>query len=189
MLLEPSSSVPLLINSLNLKAKSLFSFLVDLIKLHVWITFRSSFIDRLLMTYHNTSQRLLKVKVTQSCPSLCNPMGWNSPDKNTAVRSFSLLHSIFPTRNWTGVSCIVGWLYQLSYQESPNIEAIENLPNLSKDALWLSITFTSYILLWLNEHSPPRSCQLLIFNNKRWSMVLKAPPHTHFFKPINHFWE
>ena len=42
-----------------------------------------------------------KVKVTQSCPSFCNPMEyspWNSPGQNTGVGSLSLLQEIFPTK-------------------------------------------------------------------------------------------
>ena len=41
-----------------------------------------------------------KVKVAQSCPTLCNPMDhtslWNSPGQNTGVGSLSLLQGIFP---------------------------------------------------------------------------------------------
>ena len=42
-----------------------------------------------------------KVKVTQSCPTLCDPRGLysprNSPGQNTGVGSFSFLQGIFPT--------------------------------------------------------------------------------------------
>ena len=42
-----------------------------------------------------------KVKVAQSCPTLCNPTDyiyspWNSPGQNTGVGSLSLLQGIFP---------------------------------------------------------------------------------------------
>ena len=40
-------------------------------------------------------------KVTQSCPTLCDPMDyspWNSPGKNTGVGSLSLLQGIVPTQ-------------------------------------------------------------------------------------------
>ena len=60
----------------------------------------------------------VKVKVTQSCPTLCNPMNylrphelcspWNSPGQNTGVGSLSLLQGIFPTRDRTQVSNIAG---------------------------------------------------------------------------------
>ena len=48
-----------------------------------------------------------KMKVTQSCPTSCNPMDcsptrllcpWNSPGKNTGVGSCSLFQRIFPTQ-------------------------------------------------------------------------------------------
>ena len=42
------------------------------------------------------------MKVSQSCPTLCDPHGlyrpWNSPDQNTGVGSHSLLQGIFPTQ-------------------------------------------------------------------------------------------
>ena len=45
---------------------------------------------------------LVKVKVTQSCLTLCDPHGlyspWNSPGQNTGVSSLSLLQGIFPTQ-------------------------------------------------------------------------------------------
>ena len=37
-----------------------------------------------------------KVKVSQLCPSLCNP--WNSPGQKIGVGSLSLLQQIFPTQ-------------------------------------------------------------------------------------------
>ena len=58
--------------------------------------------------------------VGQLCPTLCDPMECSppgssvlgdSPGKNTGVGSLSLLQGIFPTRNWTGVSCIAGGFF------------------------------------------------------------------------------
>ena len=42
----------------------------------------------------------LKVKVAQSCPTLCDPMDcpWNSLGQNTGVGSLSLLQGIFLTQ-------------------------------------------------------------------------------------------
>ena len=48
-----------------------------------------------------------KVKVTQLCPTLCDPglyTPWNSLGQNTGVGSLSLLQGIFPTQ----VSCTEG---------------------------------------------------------------------------------
>ena len=50
---------------------------------------------------------ILKVKVTQSCPTFVTPRTihspWNSPGQNTGVGSLSLLQGIFPTQesNWS----------------------------------------------------------------------------------------
>ena len=54
----------------------------------------------------------MKVKVTQSSPTLCNPMDdiyspWNFPGQNTGVGSFSLLQGIFPVQ----VSCTAGGFF------------------------------------------------------------------------------
>ena len=65
----------------------------------------------------------MKVKITQLCPTLYDPMGyspWNSPGQNTGVGSLSLLLKIFLTQesNWGLLHC--RWiLYQLSYEGSP----------------------------------------------------------------------
>ena len=59
----------------------------------------------------------VKVKVTQSGPTLCDPTGYrvhgmDSPDQNTGVGSLSLLQGIFPTQgsNYTvkGFSIVDG---------------------------------------------------------------------------------
>ena len=48
----------------------------------------------------------VKVKVAQSCPTLCDPMDytvpWGSPGQNTGVGSLSLLQQTFPDQesNW-----------------------------------------------------------------------------------------
>ena len=67
----------------------------------------------------------VKVKVTQSCLTLCNPTDiysqWNSPGQNTGVGSRSLLQGIFPTQGSNPVlpHCRE-ILYQLSYQGGQN---------------------------------------------------------------------
>ena len=66
----------------------------------------------------------VKVKVAQSCPTLCNPVDspWNSPGKNTGVGSHSLLQGIFPTQGLNpGLLHCRQILYQLSHQGSPRI--------------------------------------------------------------------
>ena len=67
----------------------------------------------------------VKVKITLSCPTLCNPMdciSWNSPGQNTGVGSLSLLQGIFPTQGLNPGLPHCRWiLYQLSHQGSPRI--------------------------------------------------------------------
>ena len=52
-----------------------------------------------------SSSLKVKVKVTQLCLTLCDPMDcslcpWNSPGQNTGMGSLSLLQGIFPTQGW-----------------------------------------------------------------------------------------
>ena len=60
----------------------------------------------------------VKVKVTQSCPTLCDPMDyivhgipWNSSAQNTGVGSLSLLQGIFQPRDRTQVSRMAGGFF------------------------------------------------------------------------------
>ena len=62
----------------------------------------------------------LKVKVTQSCPTLLRSRGlyspWNSPGQNTGVDSLSLLQAIFLTQGWKpGLLHCRHVLYQLNH--------------------------------------------------------------------------
>ena len=64
-----------------------------------------------------------EVKVTQLCPTLCDPHGlyspWNPPGQDTDVGSLSLLQEIFPTQGWNpGLPHCRQFLYQLSHQGS-----------------------------------------------------------------------
>ena len=56
-----------------------------------------------------TSFLKIKVKVAESCPTLCDPRDcpWDSPGQNTGVGSRSLLQGIFPTQesNWGLLHC------------------------------------------------------------------------------------
>ena len=64
----------------------------------------------------------MKMKVTQSCPTLCDPMDcpWNSLGQNTGVGSISLLQGIFPTQELNrGLLHYRQILHHLSHQESP----------------------------------------------------------------------
>ena len=68
----------------------------------------------------------MKVKVTQSCLTLCDPTNlyspWNSPCQNTGMHSLSLLQGIFPTQGSnSGLPHCRRILYQLSHKGSPRI--------------------------------------------------------------------
>ena len=66
----------------------------------------------------------VKVKVAQSCPTLCDLMDspCNSRSQNTGVGSHSLLQGVFRTqRSNPGLPRCRWILYQLSHQESPRI--------------------------------------------------------------------
>ena len=62
----------------------------------------------------------VKVKVAQSCLTLCDPMDyspWNSPGQNTGVGSLSLLRGIFPTQGLNPGLLHCRWIcYHLSHQ-------------------------------------------------------------------------
>jgi len=59
----------------------------------------------------------MKVKVTQSCPTLCDPHGlyslWNSPGQNTGVARLSLLQGIISTQ---GLNAGLPHCRQILYQ-------------------------------------------------------------------------
>ena len=67
----------------------------------------------------------VKEKVTQLCPTLCDPMDCvvlDSPGQNTGVGNLCLLQEIFQTQGWNPGFFHRRWiLYQLSHQGSPRI--------------------------------------------------------------------
>ena len=67
----------------------------------------------------------VKIKVTQSCMTLCDPMDcgpWNSPGQNTGVDSLSFLQGIVPTQGLNRGLPHCRWiLHQLSHKGSPRI--------------------------------------------------------------------
>ena len=71
----------------------------------------------------------MKVKVTQSYPTLRLYSPWNSPGQNTGMGSLSFLHGIFPTQGPNPGHPHFRWiLYQLSYKESSRILELEPIP-------------------------------------------------------------
>ena len=75
--------------------------------------------------------RWSKVKVAQSCPTLCDPMDyspWNSPGQNTGVGILSFLQGIFPTQGSNlGLQYFRRILYQLSHKGSPDEANMEEI--------------------------------------------------------------
>ena len=72
------------------------------------------------------AQRAIKLKVTQSCPTLCDPMGYTVHGilqaQNTGVGSLSLLQGIFPTQgSYPGLPHCRWILYQQSHKGRPRI--------------------------------------------------------------------
>ena len=76
---------------------------------------------------------LLKVKVTQLCLTLCDPIDcspWNSPGQNTGVGSCCLLQRIFPTQGLNPGLPHYKWiLYQLSHNGSQKIHYLTHTIN------------------------------------------------------------
>ena len=66
----------------------------------------------------------MKVKITQSCLTLCNPVEhpWNSPGRNSGVGSLPLLQGIFQTQGSNPrLPHCRQILYQLNHKGSPRI--------------------------------------------------------------------
>ena len=70
--------------------------------------------------YKELAHMIMKLKVAQSCPTLCNPMDytpWNSLGQNIGVGTFSLLQGISPTQRLNpGLPHCRQILYQLSHK-------------------------------------------------------------------------
>ena len=69
------------------------------------------------------------MNVTQSCPTLCDPMDdmgpWNSPGQDTGVGSSFLFQGIFPTQGSNpGLLHCRRILYQLSHKGSPSMRKV-----------------------------------------------------------------
>ena len=91
-------------------------------------------------SYMTTVKSIWKVKVAQSCPTLCDPMDcspWNSPGQYTGVGSCFLLQGIFPTQGSNpGLPHCRQSLSQLSHKGS--------LVDLCGKGLCFSICFLSW---------------------------------------------
>ena len=114
----------------------------------------------------------MKVLVTQSCSTLCDPMGdslpgcpWNSPGKNTGVGSHSLLRGIFSTQGLK-----LGLLhYHLSRQGRPK-PFKRGYYYCCFQSLW-----SLYILLGTNNHLRELHISLIAFRQ------VSVPDHLRLF--------
>ena len=94
---------------------------IRLFFLHLFHRLRNSFIHSTMI-----STWKVKVKLTQSYPTICKPMDYspcNIPGQITGVNSLSLLQGIFPTQGSNpGLPHCRQILYQLSHKGSPIID-------------------------------------------------------------------
>ena len=94
------------------------------------------------------------MKVSQLCPTLCNPMGlyfpWNSPCQSTGVGSHFLLQGIFPTLGTNpGLPHCRKILYQLSLRTLTLLEKqiIQTIQQYA-DYIWRHTTFQWHSYGW-----------------------------------------
>ena len=118
----------------------------------------------------------VKVKVAQSCPTLCDPMDparllcpWNSPGQSTGVGSHSLLQGIFPTQGLNPGLPHCRWiLHPLSHWGSPNFMTSNVLYN---SALKYIYSRLLYLLLWLSLGH----FKLNVLTLNSWYLLLQLP--------------
>ena len=136
----------------------------------------------------------MKVKVTQSCPTFCNPMDyspWNSPGKNTEVGSLPLLQGIFPTQGSNpGLPHFEQTLYPLSHQGSPtNLDSILKNRNITwpTNISWVKAMgfSSSHVWMWELDHKegwvPKNWCFWTVVLEK----TLKGPLDCKEIKPVS----
>ena len=118
-----------------------------------------------------------EVKVTQSCPTLCNPMDctnpWNSPGQNNGVGSCSLLQGIFPIQGSN--PCLPHCrqiLYQLSHKGSPDL-CKDEIKKHKVGAQQLLVPFSL-------------CCEITISNPSIHRIVLSVRRHSHIHVGVYH---
>ena len=116
-----------------------------------------------------------KVQVTQSCPTLRDPMDcspWKSPAQNTGVGSLSLLQRIFPTQGPNPGLPHCRWiLYQPSHQGSSIPELWPVLP------LHPCLAST-----WRHSGCLPGASPALV---RKWLSVTHLQPHSFLSPPVS----
>ena len=116
----------------------------------------------------------VKVKVAQSCLTLCYPLysPWNSPGQHTGVGSLSLLQGIFQTQGSSpGLLHCRQILYQLSHKGSPRILEWVACPFSRGSSLSRNQTRVSCIAGWSFTNWAPREAQA---NHKNSASLVKS---------------
>ena len=138
-----------------------------------------------------TSSKCREVKVTQLCPTLCDPIysPWNSPGQNTGMGSFFPLQGIFPTHSSNpGFLHCRRILYQLSHKGSPRTLEWVAYP-FSSGSFWTQgLLHCRQILYQLSYQGSPSNCRSLqeLWHNRRdYGIVVVSFRE----KPINQFFQ
>ena len=104
------------------------------------------------------------MKVAQSCPTLCNPMGYSppgffvcgdSPGKNIGVGCRFLLQGIFPNQDRTHVSHIAGRFFTVWANREAHkcLVFVKRQRKEHKLVYWVDVTWTQFLLNtgWVKE--------------------------------------
>ena len=122
----------------------------------------------------------VKVKVTQSCATLCDPVevAKYSPGQNTGVGDFSLLQEIFPTQRLDqGLPHCRQSLYCLSHQGVGSLSLLQQIVR-PRNRIRVSCIAGGFFTNWAIREA--QGAWVLIFN-----FWLKIPPITNL--PIESF--
>ena len=130
---------------------------------------------------------IVKVKVTQSCPTLCNPMDYTA-HRILQARILEWVAVPFSRgssqpRDWTQVSRIVGDFFTSWATRKPTREATREALNLYKQlqCVWHCPTCATCIMSFVSENNPMgQVLQWLLFSRWRsrcWEVSQIVQPH------------
>ena len=180
-----------------------FSLLITTGLFYLWVCFVFVIFTSLLQFFNSMYESEVKVLVTQSCPTLCNPMDCNLPGSSvhrilkarTGVGSHSHCRRSSLPRNWAQVSCIASRLFAIwataaaaaakSLQSCPTLcHPIEGSPpgsavpgNLQARTLeWVAVSFSS---AWKWKVKVKWLSRVRLFTTP-WASAYQAPPSMGF---------
>ena len=126
---------------------------------------------------HWTTRKWKKVKVAQSCPTLCNPVDlynpWNSSGQNTGVGSFPFSRGSSQPRNRTQVSHVAGGFFtNWAIREAPGPPAKSPV-----FLLMVSPSSPSFHPIPTHPHGPctPVCTHTHTHTNTRWYLIKSMP--------------